>query len=432
MSISPELPNDMKPDMQHNKCIVVGGGASGMLAALYAARGGARVTLLERNEKLGKKLYITGKGRCNVTNASDMEQYQRNIFRNPRFLYAAFAQLDNTGMMALVEDLGTPLKVERGNRVFPVSDKSSDVIAALKRGLASAGVDIRLNTRAARLLTEDGCCVGVALEDGESLYADAVVLATGGFSYPSTGSTGDGHIMARAAGHTVTPTLPALVAIDTVESWPGTLAGLTLKNVTLTAFATGGKKEKRLYSQLGELLFTHTGISGPLAVTLSSLLPGDLSTVRMSIDLKPALDAQTLDARLLRDFREMSRKQLSSVVDGLAPRSLSEQLIRLAGLSPAAPVNAVTAQQRASLLKVIKGIDLHPSGLGGFNEAIITRGGVNVKEINPSTMQSRLLKNLYFCGELMDVDAATGGYNLQIAFSTGALAGKSAAARADE
>ncbi len=418
--------------MQHNKCIVVGGGASGMLAALYAARGGARVTLLERNEKLGKKVYITGKGRCNVTNASDMEQYQRNIFRNPRFLYAAFAQLDNAGMMALVEDLGTPLKVERGNRVFPVSDKSSDVIAALKRGLDGAGVEIRLNTRVTQLLTEDGSCVGVALEDGKSLYADAVILATGGLSYPSTGSTGDGYSLARAAGHTVTPTLPALVAIDTVESWPGTLAGLTLKNVTLTACLTGGKKDKRLYSQMGELLFTHTGISGPLALTLSSLLPEDFSTVRMSIDLKPALDEQTLDARLLRDFREMSRKQLSSVVDGLAPRSLAEQLIRLAGLSPTMPVNAVTAQQRAALLKVVKGIELHPKGLGGFSEAIITRGGVNVKEINPSTMQSKRLKNLYFCGELLDVDAATGGYNLQIAFSTGALAGASAAAMTGE
>jgi len=418
--------------MQHNKCIVVGGGASGMLAALFAARGGARVTLLERNEKLGKKVYITGKGRCNVTNASDMEQYQRNIFRNPRFLYAAFAKLDNAGMMALVEDLGTPLKVERGNRVFPVSDKSSDVIAALKRGLDGARVEIRLNTRVTQLLTEDGCCVGVALEDGGCLYADAVILATGGLSYPSTGSTGDGYALARAAGHTVTPTLPALVAIDTVESWPGTLAGLTLKNVTLTACLTGGKKEKRLYNQMGELLFTHTGISGPLALTLSSLLPEDLSTVRMSIDLKPALDEQTLDARLLRDFRELSRKQLGSVVDGLAPRSLAEQLIRLAGLSPTMPVNSVTAQQRAALLKVVKGIELHPRGLGGFNEAIITRGGVNVKEINPSTMQSRRLKNLYLCGELLDVDAATGGFNLQIAFSTGALAGASAAAMTGE
>ena len=418
--------------MQRNKCIVVGGGASGMLAALFAARSGARVTLLERNEKLGKKLYITGKGRCNLTNASDMEQYQRNIFRNPRFLYAAFARLDNAGMMTLVEDLGTQLKVERGNRVFPVSDKSSDVIGALKRGLEREDIDIRLNTRVARLLTEDGCCVGVTLEDGESLFADAVILATGGLSYPSTGSTGDGHAMAREAGHAVTATRPALVAIDTVESWPGTLAGLSLKNVTLSAWLTGGKKEKKLYSQMGELLFTHTGISGPLALTLSSLLPEDLSAVRMAIDLKPALNAQTLDSRLLRDFKEMSRKQLGSVVDGLAPRSLAEQLIRLAGLSPTMPVNGITAQQRAALLKTIKGIELHPKALGGFNEAIITRGGVNVKQINPSNMQSKCVRNLYFCGELMDVDAATGGFNLQIAFSTGALAGWSAATMSAE
>ena len=418
--------------MGQKTCIVVGGGASGMLAALWAARGGARVTLLERNEKLGKKLYITGKGRCNVTNASDMEQYQRNIFRNPRFLYAAFAQMDNAGLMALIEELGVPLKIERGNRAFPKSDKSSDVIAALKRGLERAGVNIRLNTRVSQLIIRDECCRGVELQSGDNLIADAVILATGGLSYPSTGSTGDGHAMAREAGHSVTATLPALVSIDTVESWPGTLAGLSLKNVTLSAWLTGGKKEKRLYSQMGEMLFTHTGISGPLALTLSSLLPEDLSAVRMEIDLKPALDEQTLDARLLRDFREMSRKQLSGVVDGLAPRSLSEQLIILAGLSPTLPVNSVTAQQRAALLKVLKAVPLRPKALGGFDEAIITRGGVNVKEINPSTMESKRIKNLYFCGELMDVDAATGGFNLQIAFSTGALAGKSAAMQCDD
>jgi len=407
--------------------IVIGGGAAGMMAALFAAQGGAKVILLERNEKLGKKLYITGKGRCNVTNAVDMEQFYNNIFRNPRFMYAAFANLNNRGLMERLEALGVPLKVERGNRVFPVSDKSSDIIAALRRGLEQAGVAVRLNTRVAELAVGEGCCQGVKLEDGSTLTADAIVLATGGLSYPSTGSTGDGHRMAEAAGHSLSPVMPALVAIDTVESWPGMLAGLSLKNVRLSAWNTGSKKEKKLYAEMGEMLFTHTGISGPLALTLSSLLPESLEGVRFEIDLKPALDEQTLDARLLRDFREMSRRQLITVADGLAPHSLAEQILRVAGLSPATPVNSVTASQRSALLHTIKALPLHPRCLRGFEEAIITRGGVSVNQINPSTMQSKRIANLYFAGELIDVDAATGGFNLQIAFSTGALAGRSAA-----
>ena len=398
-----------------------------MMAALFAARGGARVTLLERNEKLGKKVYITGKGRCNVTNAADMDEFQRNIFRNPRFMYASFALLDNRGLMELIEAQGVPLKVERGNRVFPASDKASDIIAGLRRALERAGVDVRLNARVASVVSADGRCRGVALEGGEALPADAVVLATGGFSYPATGSTGDGHRMATETGHSLSPALPALVPIETVESWPGMLSGLSLKNVRLTAWEKGPKKEKKLYSEAGEMLFTHFGISGPLALTLSSLLPENLENMRFEIDLKPALDEQTLDARLLRDFKEMSRKQLISVADGLAPHSLAQQILRLAGLSPTMPVNSVTAQQRSALLKTLKALPLRPSRLRGFEEAIITRGGVNVKQIDPSTMQSKALPGLYFAGELIDVDAATGGFNLQIAFSTGALAGKSAA-----
>ena len=415
--------------MSQKQIIVIGGGAAGMMAALFAARGGAKVNLLERNEKLGKKVYITGKGRCNLTNASDMEEFQRNIFRNPRFMYAAFAALDNRGVMSLIEEQGVPLKVEHGNRVFPQSDKASDVIAALRRALEKAGVEVRLNARVTGLLTEDERCTGVTLEGGERLLSDAVVLATGGFSYPSTGSTGDGHRFAEAAGHGITKTLPALVPIETVESWPGALAGLSLKNVRLTAFQAGGKKEKKIYSEMGEMLFTHFGISGPLVLTLSSLLPEDLSGVRLEIDLKPALDEQTLDIRLLRDFKAMSRKQLITVADGLAPHSLAEQLIKLSGLTPTMPVNGVTAQQRAALLHVVKAIPLTPRALRGFGEAIVTRGGVSVKDINPSTMESKKLPGLYFAGELIDVDAATGGFNLQIAWSTGALAGKSAAAR---
>ena len=398
-----------------------------MMAALFSAREGAAVTLIEHNEKLGKKVYITGKGRCNVTNAADLDRFMRCIHRNPRFMYAAFSALDNRGVMALLESLGVPLKVERGERVFPASDKASDIIGALARELARLGVDVRLNTGAQALVIGDGACRGVMLTDGRALPGDAVIVATGGVSYPSTGSTGDGYRLAEQAGHAVIKPLPALVPIETVESWPANLMGLSLKNVALTAWLTGGRKAKKLYDEQGEMLFTHFGISGPLVLTLSSLLPEDLSAVKLTIDLKPALDEQTLDARLLRDFRAMSRKQLISVMDGLAPHSLAEQLLKLAGLSPSMPVNSVTAQQRAALLNTLKAVPLHPRALRGFDEAIVTRGGVSVKDINPSTMQSKRVQGLYFAGELIDVDAATGGFNLQIAFSTGALAGTSAA-----
>ena len=407
--------------------IVIGGGAAGMMAALFSVRAGARVTLLERNEKLGKKVYITGKGRCNVTNAADMEQCMRSVFRNPRFLYASFSALDNRGVMSLLESLGVPLKVERGERVFPASDKASDVISALQGELRRLGVSIRLHARVASLELEDGVCRGVRLESGERLAADAVIVATGGVSYPSTGSTGDGYAFAEAAGHGVKSAMPALVPVETIESWPASLMGLSLKNVRLTALTTGGRKAKKLYSEQGEMLFTHFGISGPLVLTMSSLLPEDLSGVRLSIDLKPALDEQTLDARLLRDFKAMSRRQLIAVMDGLEPHSLAEQLLKLAGLSPTMPVNGVTAGQRRAILNLLKDLPLTPKALRGFNEAIVTRGGVEVREINPSTLESKRVKGLFFAGEVLDVDAQTGGFNLQIAWSTGALAGASAA-----
>lgn len=409
------------------RVIVIGGGAAGMMAALSSARAGARVTLLEHNEKLGKKLYITGKGRCNVTNAEEMEGFMRRIFRNPRFLYAAFAEMDNRGVMALIEAQGVPLKVERGDRVFPVSDKASDIIGALQRAMAREDVQVRLNTGAEALRIEDGVCRGVRLTDGTAMDADAVIVATGGVSYPSTGSTGDGYRFAEQAGHAVKTPMPALTAIETRESWPANLMGLSLKNVALNCWTRRGNKEKKLYAEQGEMLFTHFGVSGPLVLTLSSLLPEDLDGVRMAVDLKPALDEQTLDARLLRDFKAMSNKRLITVMDGLEPHSLSVQVLRLAGLSPDLPVNAVTAQQRREILTTLKALPLTPKGLRGFNEAIVTRGGVDVKGVNPSTMASKLVKGLYFAGEVLDVDAQTGGFNLQIAWSTGALAGRAAA-----
>ena len=413
-----------------NRIIVIGGGAAGMMAAIYASRAGAEVVLLEKNEKLGKKVYITGKGRCNVTNASEREEFLRHVFRNPRFLYASLAELDNEGLMRLIESEGVPLKTERGNRVFPVSDHSSDIILALKRAMEKGNVDVRLNAGAESLLIQDGRIAGVKLETGESISANAVIIATGGVSYPSTGSTGDGYRFAEAAGHTIETPRASLVPIETRESWPANLMGLTLKNVRLTAYATVKGKEKVLYSEMGEMLFTHFGISGPLVLTLSCLMPENPESVRLEIDLKPALDEAALDARLVRDFRELSRKQLVAAMDGLVPHNLGLQLLLLAHLSATAPINGVTVEQRKSLVRLLKAVPLTPKRLRGFDEAIITRGGVNVKEVNPKTVESKCVSGLYFAGEVLDLDAASGGYNLQIAFSTGALAGKSAAERA--
>jgi len=411
--------------------LVIGGGAAGMLAAFFAQRNGAQVTLIERNEKLGKKIYITGKGRCNLTNAAEADEFMRAIVRNPRFMYASFAHFNNQDMMQLMERLGVPLKVERGNRVFPVSDHASDITAGLRRALEREGVKIAYDARAAHLILRDGKCCGVTMENGEQLTSDAVILATGGLSYPTTGSTGDGYVLAKEAGHSVVNPMPALVPIETKESWPALLTGLTLKNVALKAWKTGGKKKKYFYDEQGEMLFTHFGVSGPLVLTLSSHLPETIEDVRMSIDLKPALDEQTLDERLLRDFREQSRKQLVSVMDGLVPHNLGLQILVLAGISPQTPVNSVTQGQRAEILRLLKNLPLTPKALRGFNEAIITRGGVNVREVNASTMESKLTANLYFAGEMLDLDAHTGGFNLQIAFSTGALAGY-CAAKGDE
>lgn len=412
--------------MLQRNVLVIGGGAAGMLAALFAARGGAAVRLLERNEKLGKKVYITGKGRCNLTNACDGDEFMRGILRNPRFMYAALAFFNNHDMMALMESLGVKLKVERGNRVFPESDHASDVTNALARELARLEVKIELDARVARLLLENDCCRGVVLQDGREYRADAVIVCTGGESYPSTGSTGDGYALAEAAGHDIHEPMPALVPIDTRESWPGTLAGLSLKNVALRAWKEG-KKRRYFYDEQGEMLFTHTGISGPLVLSLSSRMPETLDGVRMLIDLKPALDESTLDARLLRDFKEMQNRQITTVMDGLAPHNLGQQVLLLAGISPRLPVNAVTREQRAEIVRLLKGLPLTPRALRGFNEAIITRGGVNVRQVNASTMESKLSHGLFFAGEVLDVDAQTGGYNLQIAFSTGALAGANAA-----
>ena len=408
--------------------IVVGGGAAGMVASLFAARAGAAVTLLEKNEKLGKKVYITGKGRCNLTNDCDLDTFLSQVPRNPRFLYAALSFFSPQDMMALLETAGCPVTVQRGRRVFPASEKASDVTRALASLMRQSGVDVRLNTAVRALETvpseEGGRRVAAVLtKDGERIPADSVILCTGGVSFPATGSTGDGYRFAEAAGHTVLPRSPVLVGLDTVEDWPRSLQGLSLRNVTLTL----SRGKKVLYTELGEMLFTHFGVSGPLVLEASCHLPEDLSKASLRIDLKPGLTPEQLDARLLRDFAASGKKLLPTELASLLPASLAEIFPRLCGLPESLRCNQVTAEQRRCLAETLKALPLTILSTGPLSGAIVTRGGVSVREVDPSSMRSRLLPNLYFAGELLDVDAHTGGYNLQIAWSTGALAGQNAA-----
>ena len=408
------------------KVLVIGGGAGGMMAAVFAARAGAQVTLLERNEKLGKKVYITGKGRCNVTNDCTLDEFLRETPRNPRFLYSALSFFSPQDMMALMEESGCPVTVQRGRRVFPASEKASDVIRTLTRLLQQSGVEVRLNTRVKALNQAEGRVSGVTLMSGEVLAADAVVLATGGRSYPMTGSTGDGYAFAQAAGHTVTPPSPVLSAIETEDDWPKQLQGLSLRNVTLTL----KRGKKTLYSELGEMLFTHLGISGPLTLTMSCHLPDNLVEAAVTLDLKPGLTAQQLDARVQRELEAQPRKQLANVLPTLLPGKLAELFPTICGVDGGKQCCQVTRQERETLCATLKGLPIHLRKLAPLDEAIVTRGGVAVKEIAPATMESKLLPGLYFAGEIMDVDAHTGGYNLQIAWATGALAGRSAAQEA--
>ena len=407
-----------------SKVIVIGGGAAGMMAALKAAKNGHDVTLLEKNEKLGKKLFITGKGRCNVTNASDMETIMSQIVTNPRFLYSAFSDCSNTDVMELIENGGCPLKIERGQRVFPESDKSSDIISCFSRLLKKAGVEILLNEEVTHIITEEGRAVGVSLFDGKKMSADAIVLATGGLSYASTGSTGDGHRMVRELGHTVTPCFPALVPVNTKEDWCRALQGLSLKNVTFTV--KDGKK--KLYEDFGEMLFTHFGVSGPMILSASASIKQSLikQPLDMYIDLKPALTQEALDKRILREFEEAKNKQFKNSINKLLPAKMIPVIIELSGIDPDKKVNEISKEERNRLLMLFKKLPVTLNGPRGYNEAIITKGGINVKEINPSTMESKLVNGLYFAGEVLDLDAYTGGFNLQIAWSTGYLAGTSA------
>ena len=404
-----------------SRVIVIGGGAAGMMAAYAAASCGHSVVLLEQNEKLGKKLFITGKGRCNVTNACEREKLFENVVSNPKFLYSAFSEFDNGDLMELLRRAGCPLKVERGERVFPVSDHASDVTAALTRLLKERGVEVRLHVKVKEISAADGRVTGALLANGQYIRADAVVLATGGLSYPTTGSRGDGHRIAEGLGHTLKTCTPALTPMETAEQWCTSLQGLSLKNVTLTMRCGG----KQIWSGFGEMLFTHFGISGPLVLSASSYYGKckDKTAVTAAVDLKPALTMEQLDRRILRDFEENRNKQFKNVIGSLYPSRLVPVMILLSGIDGEKKIHEVTRQERSRLAEVTKNLTMRVTGLRDFAEAIITQGGVRVKEVNPSTMESKIVQGLYPVGELLDLDAVTGGFNLQIAWSTGWAAG---------
>ena len=405
-----------------SKVLVVGGGAAGMFAAIFAAYNGNEVHIFEKNEKLGKKLFITGKGRCNITNASDMETLFSSVVTNSKFLYSSFYGYTNQDVIEFFERIGVKTKIERGNRVFPVSDHSSDVIAGLTRELQQLGVEIHLHTTVKKIVGKEQFEY-IELQNGTRIEGDACIVATGGFSYQTTGSTGDGYRFAKELGHQVTEVLPALVPLTIKEWYVKELQGLSLRNVNATVY--DGKK--KLYDDFGEMLFTHYGVSGPLMLSASSYIGKILQDreLKLSIDLKPALNIEQLDQRVLRDFEENMNKSFKNAIGKLFPTKLIPIMLELSGIDPDKKVNLISKDERQQFVALIKNFTMTITGLRDFNEAIITKGGISVKEINPSTMESKLVKGLHFVGEVLDLDALTGGFNLQIAWSTGYAAGNS-------
>lgn len=411
-----------------SKVLIIGGGAAGMMAAAFAAKNGNRVEVFDKNEKLGKKLFITGKGRCNITNAADLEDFFSAVTSNPKFLYSAFYSFTNEQVISFFEELGVKTKVERGGRVFPVSDHSSDVIQALKSEMERLGVKINLNAEVKELITEKNSTRetvnGIRLVSGKKISGDAVIVATGGISYPSTGSTGDGYRFARRCGHKVSELSPSLVPMEVKEWYAGELMGLSLRNIEIRI--TDGKK--KLYQEFGEMLFTHYGVTGPVILSASSVVGKKLKDTELTlhIDLKPALTEEQLDKRVLREFETNHNRQFKNAVDSLFPSKLRPVIVELSGIPEEKKVHEITKEERLRFVRLIKDFTMTLTGLRGYNEAIITKGGVSVKEIDPGTMESKLIKGLYFAGEVLDLDAVTGGYNLQIAWSTGYLAGMNA------
>ena len=408
------------------KIVIIGGGPAGMMAAITAAKAGADVVLLEKNEKTGKKLFITGKGRCNVTNACDTENLFANVMEHSKFLYSAVYGYDNQAVMQFFEEAGCHLKTERGQRVFPESDHSSDILRALDREMQKAGVKIRLNSEVEEVLidNEKKQILGVRLHNREKIMADRVIIATGGISYVLTGSTGDGYRFAREAGHSITKLSPALVPFNIEEDWCKQLQGLSLRNVEASIVVEG----RNIYSDFGEMLFTHYGVSGPLMLSGSSYYVHKAGNrpAKLYIDLKPALTQEQLDKRILREFDANRNKQFKNAIATLFPAKMQNIMPMLAQIDPEKKVNEITKEERERFLYTIKHLELTITGVRDYNEAIITKGGVKLSEVNPSTMESKIIKGLYFAGEVLDLDALTGGYNLQIAWSTGHLAGESA------
>lgn len=425
----PELEKCGMGQKNHNQIIVVGAGAAGMMAAITAARAGAAVLLIEPNEKVGRKLYITGKGRCNVTNACPEEELLANIPRNGKFLFSALSRFGSREVMAFFEGLGVPLKVERGNRVFPQSDRAADIIDALFFEMRRLGV-VLMQDKVIGLVTEEGCVTGVDTEkSGRINGCKAVILATGGASYPRTGSTGDGYLLARSVGHEVTSIRGSLVPLESNDRDCARLQGLSLRNVVLKVT---NRKNKTVYKEQGEMLFTHFGLSGPMILSASAHMNFDKDSYTAHIDLKPALDEQKLDARLLRDFEERANQDFGNALGGLVPRSMIPVMISRTDIPSDTKVHDIRREQRRALLETLKDFQISITGPRPVSEAIVTCGGIRVKEVDPRTMESRLVKGLYFAGELLDVDAYTGGFNLQIAWATGYAAGQAAADRVCE
>ncbi|MBU7005289.1 NAD(P)/FAD-dependent oxidoreductase [Phosphitispora fastidiosa] len=408
------------------KVIVIGAGAAGLMAAGQAAANGAEVTVLEKNDRPGRKLLITGKGRCNITNTDEIRELIKNIPGNGQFLYSAFSKFGNWDLISFLNENGLPTKEERGGRVFPVSDKAQDVVETLVNYCVSKGVEFRYNAGVTGILAENQQVTAVKLKNGSLLSCDAVILAAGGASYPGTGSTGDGYRMAAALGHTIVPLKPSLIPLETEEEWVKELQGLALKNVEATVVYEGGKAA----AEFGEMLFTHFGVSGPVILTLSRIAAGLLEKggrAALTINLKPALSPEQLDSRIQRDFSGLLRKQYKNSLGELLPKSLIPVIIKLSGISGEKPVHQITREERLGLVRLLQGLTLNIRGLRPLAEAIVTAGGISVKEINPKTMESKLIKGLFPAGEVVDVDGYTGGYNLQAAFSMGFLAGINAA-----